>query len=536
MNSKTQNFTLVIFGASGNLTRRKLIPALFQLFQKERLPRNFSIVGVARTQMTDEEWAQSLENHVPWYESDARFTEKWTEFAQHLVYFPGDGTRLEVTRRLESFLGFLENEEPTTRIFYLATAPNLYQPILGAITNGVTKLAEVGIPYRIVVEKPFGSDLESAVRLNAALHGIFREDQIFRIDHYLGKETARNLLVMRFANSIFEPIWNRHFIQDVQITANEQTLVGRRAAYFNQSGILRDMFQNHLLQLLTLTAMEPPARMDSESIRDEKVKVLHSIRPFASPYEVETHTLRGQYLQPPFVLGEEEESLEPSTPTFAAVSFHVENWRWKGVPFFVRSGKGMSCRTTQIILRFRQPPQLLFPGNEACKPDVLLIQLQPAEGIQLYFQTKVPDTKMEISQAAMQFRFAQSFGPMPDAYERLLMDVIRADSGLFIRSDEVEAAWKIIDPIQRAWDGPLHEVPLAYPIGSWGPKGAEHWIERQGSSWFNLCPVLHEGRKEEKSGKVTEEMESPQNPKVFPLKEILPFPNAPKSDGIQIAP
>ncbi|MDO4630064.1 MAG: glucose-6-phosphate dehydrogenase, partial [Planctomycetia bacterium] len=460
-------------------------------FRKGRLPEEFNIVGVSRTAMSDEEWACSLENYVPWDDSSESFTKKWLEFTSHLVYFPGDATEKEVVLRLKSFLKFIENDVPCKRVYYLATSPDIYIGILNSLECETEKKLKEKYPVRIVIEKPFGSDLESAKILNKKLHVLFQEKDIFRIDHYLGKETAQNLLVLRFANSIFEPIWNRYFIQEIQITASEEALIGKRSGYYNRAGILRDMFQNHLLQLLTLVAMEPPVKLDSENIRNEKVKILNSILPFKTPEDVEKRTIRGAYIQLPPVLGEEEENrLEPTTPTFAAVEFRVENWRWKDVPFYVRSGKGMSCGTTQILLRFRQPPHLLFPESE-CEPDALLIQLQPAEGIQLYFQTKVPETAMEISQASMNFTFAEAFqSALPSAYERLLLDIFTGDSGLFIRSDEMEAAWRIIDPIQEAWDGDLWRIPYSYPIGSWGPTESENWLEKRGSRWFNVCPVM----------------------------------------------
>lgn len=612
MNVPPNPFTLVIPGASGDLTRRKLIPALFRLFQQKHLPENFNIVGVSRTPMSDEKWEKHLKEFISGKKTpekseaaeNSRAAEKsesagksgaagiseaagksgaagkseaaensgatgksesaahsdssensWDEFRTHLLYFTGDASQRETFSRLESFLKFVENGEATPRIFYLATAPALYHPILEAIAPGVETLEKEGIPTRIVVEKPFGSDLESAVRLNIALHGIFREEQIFRIDHYLGKETVQNLMALRFANSMFEPLWNRHFIHDVQITAGEDSLVGKRSAYYNQTGILRDMFQNHLLQLLCLTAMEPPASLAPEDVRNEKVKVLQCIRPFETPHDVERRTIRGQYRIPnlarksEFTLGltepvletelemtlkaAQEPVLEPQTATFAAVRLEIENWRWLGVPFYLRSGKGMSCRTTQIILRFREAPHLLFPRNlwekreifphdadktgkiskteemcvtekawKTCEKEgisgnsgrnVLLFQIQPAEGIQLYFEAKVPDAEWKLSQAAMHFTFAQSFpGRIPDAYERLLLDVLHGDSGLFTRNDEVETAWRLFDPVQNAWDAAAQSgiYPHPYEIGSWGPTESGTWMKNFGGEWFDLCPVL----------------------------------------------
>jgi len=504
-------FTLVIFGASGNLTKRKLVPALAQLFAKGQLPQNFRIAGVARKPMSNEEWFASLKDpegpadwpaNWPsnWETRSETQTEKgniWRNFAHHMTYISADGTSTEEMDRLGSQLDSMESCETPTRIFYLATSPELYQPILRALTPEVHRLRKKGVDCRIVVEKPFGVDLETAKELNAALRNVFPENRIYRIDHYLGKETARNLLVLRFANSIFEPLWNRQFIDHVQITASEDALVGHRAAYFNRAGILRDMFQNHLLQLLALTAMEAPASLDAESIRNEKVKVLQAIRPFQTPEEVRARTIRGQYI-PDTAYGNDEtgDALAPATPTFAAMELHIENWRWSGVPFYLRSGKGMGCRTTQILMRFRKPPHLLFPKTESCAPNSLLIQLQPAEGIQLGFVTKVPDTEKEIAHAAMSFTFARHYrDAFPEAYERLLLDVILGDLSLFIRGDETEIAWKIMDPIQNAWDthlsgGDPPEFPEKYEIGSWGPEGSDTWMESRGQQWFNVCPVL----------------------------------------------
>ncbi len=531
MNFLANPFTFVIPGATGNLTSRKLIPALFRLFEDGNLPENFNIVGVARTPFTDDEWEARLFDFIPASPDSeelkhskqpehskqpkspnspesASKTEKnrkktWNEFRTHLLYFPGDAAKRETFTRLESFLKFVENEVPTPRVFYLATAPMLYHPILNAMAPGVATLEKNGIPTRIVVEKPFGSDLKTARELNRVLHGIFREEQIFRMDHFLGKETVQNLLVFRFANSIFEPIWNRNFIHDVQITAGEASLAGNRIEYYNQNGVLRDMIQNHLLQLLCLTAMEPPAAFAANAIRDEKVKVLQCIRPFSTPHEVESDTIRGRYVETDAQsVTKLEPKLEPKTSTFGAVRFEIENWRWLGVPFFLRSGKGMSCRSTQIILRFRRPPHLLFTGMKPgergeilseLETDALLIQMQPAEGIQLYFQAKVPGTNLKLSQAAMNFSFAQTFPKrLPDAYERLLLDVLSGDSSLFARNDEVEEAWRLMDPIQNAWDAASEtgKMPFSYEIGSWGPSEADEWIQKFGSCWFNLCPVL----------------------------------------------
>jgi glucose-6-phosphate 1-dehydrogenase len=344
----------------------------------------------------------------------------------------------------------------------------------------------------VVIEKPFGTDLASARQLNQAVHRVFAEDQVYRIDHYLGKETVQNLLVLRFANSIFEPVWNRNFIDHVQITVAEELTIGHRAAYYDAVGVLRDMFQNHLLQLLTLTAMEPPCAYEADTIRDEKVKVLRAVRPMTRQ-EVAEGTIRGQYRK-----YRDEPGVPPDsrTATFAAVRFLVDNWRWQGVPFFLRSGKAMPCQTTQIVIQFRQPPHLLFAGGprDAADSNRLVIQVQPAEGIQVHFYTKVPDAGMKLRQTDLSFQYHEQFrGPMPEAYQRLLLDVIHGDASLFTRADEVELAWTIVDSIAAAWaEG--GEPPLAfYEAGDWGPPLAAAWIARQNRQWFDYCPVLGHG-------------------------------------------
>ena len=376
-----------------------------------------------------------------------------------------------------------------TRIYYLSMAPQFYETAVANLGAAGMAGEEHG-PRRIVVEKPFGTDLASARQLNRKIHEVFAESQVYRIDHYLGKETVQNVLVLRFANTIFEPVWNRNYIDHVEITAAESLTVGHRAGYYDTAGVLRDMLQGHLLQLLTLTAMETPVRFEAEAVRDEKVKVLRAVRP-VQPEDVVADTLRGQYRG-----YREEPGVRPDsqTATFAAIKLHVDNWRWQGVPFYLRSGKAMSCATTQLVIQFRQPPYMLFGGGPRDPRDSnrLVIQIQPAEGIQLHFHTKVPDAGMQLRMTDLSFRFREKFaGPMPEAYQRLLLDVINGDASLFARSDEVEAAWSIVDPIQSAWDTAAQPPLLLYEPGMWGPVEATEWMERQGRSWFDTCPVLH---------------------------------------------
>jgi len=481
--------TFCILGASGDLTSRKLIPALFQLFIKDRLPPDTRVVGLSRTKFSDQQWRASLAESTQKFLGDAYSHERWGEFAENLYYASLDINQPDDFQQLAKLLDRLEGSASSTRIFYLSTAPKLYSRTIAQL--GEAGLAdEAGGARRIVIEKPFGTDLASAQSLNADAHGVFEEQQIYRIDHYLGKETVQNLLVLRFANSIFEPIWNRTYIDNVQITVAEEVTVGRRGDYYDTAGVLRDMFQNHLLQLLMITSMEAPVRYESNFVRDEKVKVLQAVRPIA-PDTIADFTRRGQYegyLQEPGVPGDSQ------TATFAAVKLLIDNWRWKDVPFYLRSGKGMSCRTTQIVIQFRRPPHFLFSehSNQATDANQLVIQIQPAEGIQLHFQTKVPDAGMRLRTTDLDFRFADEFSKtIPDAYQRLLLDAMMGDASLFARSDEVELAWGIVDPIIAAWAGE-HAPPLhSYPLGMWGPDASTQWMYDHGRQWFDVCPVLH---------------------------------------------
>lgn len=480
--------SIVIFGASGDLTSRKLIPALFRLFHKKRLPEGSRIVGVSRSVFDHQQWRDSLRDAVAKHLGDDFNSETWNAFASNLYYQAGDIRDADSFQKLGQFLDSLETEKDAGRLYYLSTMPQLYAEAIGQLGAAGLANDEHGF-RRVIIEKPFGTDLATAKALNQSIHGVFREDQIYRIDHYLGKETVQNIFALRFANSIFEPIWNRRYVDHVQITVAEEVVVGRRAGYYDESGILRDMFQNHILQLMMITAMEPPARYDASLIRDEKVKVLHSVRRMTGG-DFAANTLRGQYKG---YLQEEGVPEASQAATFAALKLYCDNWRWKGVPFYLRSGKGMSCRTTQIVIQFRSVPHILF-AEKTREPigNRLVIQVQPAEGIQLHFETKVPDSEMKTRTSTLDFSFQRSDGvqAMPDAYQRLLLDALNGDASLFARSDEVELAWGIIDPIIAAWNSPAAPDLLTYPIGLWGPSEAGDWMKRQDREWFDVCPVI----------------------------------------------
>ena len=481
--------TIVIFGASGDLTSRKLIPALYELHRKKRLPEGTRIVGFSRTRFTHEQWRGKLAESTLQFVGDSFDASAWATFAPSIFYQAGDVNRAEDFTALDEFLHEIEPTEGAARIYYLSTAPRFYQPAIAHL--GATGMARRdGGERRVVIEKPFGTDGASARKLNQAVHEVFDEKQVYRIDHYLGKETVSNILVLRFANTIFEPVWNRNYIDHVQITAAEEVAVGHRAGFYESAGVLRDMFQNHLMQLLTLSAMESPSRLDADAVRDEKVKVLRAVRPM-EPEDVATDTLRGQYRT-----YRDEPGVDPQsdTATFAAVKLYIDNWRWQGVPFYLRSGKAMSCRTTQTVIQFRQPPHMMFEGGPRYRREAnrLVLQIQPAEGIQLHFQTKVPDTDMKLRLTDLNFNFRDAFsGELPEAYERLLLDVMQGDPSLFARSDEVEAAWRIIDPITATWQSPQAPPLALYESGGWGPPDSVEWMKDQGRQWFDTCPVLH---------------------------------------------
>ncbi|WP_425398785.1 glucose-6-phosphate dehydrogenase [Aeoliella sp.] len=480
--------SIVIFGASGDLTQRKLIPALYQLDRKGRLPADTRVIGFSRTKFSHDEWRKSLTESTQKFAGKNFDADSWDAFATKVFYHPGDIGNAEDFAALDKTLQEMEGGDQSERVYYLSTAPRFYGPAVEMLGNAGMADESTG-PRRVVIEKPFGTDGETARKLNEVVHNHFAEHQVYRIDHYLGKETVQNLMVLRFANSIFEPIWNRNYINHVQITVAEEVDIGSRAGYYETSGIIRDMFQNHILQLMMITAMEAPVKYAADPVRDEKVKVLQAVRPM-TPEMITADTFRGQY---DGYLEEKDVAADSQTATFAAMKLWVDNWRWQGVPFYLRSGKAMSCRTTQIVIRFRRPPHMLFENTSRnCEANQLVIQVQPAEGIQMHFQTKVPDQGMRFRQTDLDFRYDREFqGVMPEAYERLLLDALEGDASLFARADEVEAAWKICDPILQHWQNENQPPVYKYERGFWGPMESIEWMRETGREWFDTCPVLH---------------------------------------------
>ena len=492
--------TMVILGASGDLTRRKLMPALFHLMDDGLLSDDFHVIGVGRGKMTNQVFRNAMQDAVH-DETASTKHQSWDRFASRLQYLAGDLDDPETYSRLRDRLAEVEADNPGDgaeaggRLFYLALPPGVYESTLVHLSE--SELApriedDRQRPWvRIVIEKPFGHSLQSAQTLNRLIHTRFAEHQVFRIDHYLGKETVQNLLVFRFANSIFEPVWNRDHVHHVQITAAESVGVEHRAEYYEHAGIFRDMFQNHLLQLLALTAMEPPAVFRADAVRTEKIKVLDAIR--VGDGDIESHVVSGQYgpgtIAGKLVPGYLEElgvANNSTTPTYAALRLFIDNWRWQGVPFFLRSGKRLPRRATEIAIRFRQPPHLMFPTGQrnVMSPNVLTFRLQPDEGISLCFEVKAPDHDLRMVTSSMDFSYSRAFGPSShSAYETLLVDCMLGDATLFTRSDGVEAAWRVVDPIIAAGNQLSTIHPTAYPAGEWGPPEADALIAGAGAKW-----------------------------------------------------
>jgi len=505
-------FLIVVFGASGDLANRKLIPALYHLANEQLLPEQFTILGYARTEYTDDEFRElvldGLRDHMLDEHDGKEFDKaKGAEFVRHCFYQQGKYDSPESFTALRQRMTELDHEHNPqgNHLLYLATPPNVFESVTTLLHDCGLAESENGGWTRLIIEKPFGRDLQSAQRLNAHLLNLFSEDQIYRIDHYLGKETVQNILVFRFGNGIFEPIWNRNYIDNVQITVAEKLGVGDRGGYYDQAGAIRDMVQNHVMQLVALTAMEPPVAFDAKAVRDQKVNVMHSIRPL-DPAGVQRSVVRAQYGAgtvngKPMEGYLEAKGIAPNstTDTFVAWKLEIDNWRWNGVPFYIRTGKALPTKLSQIDIVFRKPPLLLFENiyNQFHLPsNVLSLRIQPDESIFLTFDAKRPGPVVDVDRVQMNFSYAASFGQeSADAYERLLLDALVGDGTLFIRRDEIEVAWDRVTRILNGWreaeDGakrqgqPLH-LPQ-YPAGAWGPDEADDLLKRDGRYWRNVA-------------------------------------------------
>ncbi len=501
-----QPIMLVVFGASGDLAKRKLIPALYHLAYHNLLPQKFTVLGFARTKYSDEQFRELARDGIKEYGISGLDEHIWHWFSQNLFYHTGNYDELESFQGLAKRVEELDSQRNTAanHLYYLATPPSVFKPITTLLHDVGLCQANADDLRRIVIEKPFGHDLASAQDLNEHLHNLFSEDQIYRIDHYLGKETVQNIMVFRFGNGIFEPIWNRNYINHIQITVAESLGIGDRGGYYDKSGAIRDMLQNHMMQLVSLTAMEPPVAFDTKAVRDQKVNVLRSIRPI-EPSEVHDWVVRAQYgpgvtdgKEIPGYLTEKGVPADSITETYVACKLDIDNWRWKGVPFYLRTGKALAAKDTEINIVFHKPPLLLFENLDSEKippSNVLTLRLQPDEGIRLSFDAKRPGPAVSIERVAMEFSYQDQFGHQPatDAYERLLLDAILGDTTLFIRRDEIEVAWDRITRILEGWHmqeeqarkvGKSLKLPK-YAAGTWGPREADELLANDGRYWRN---------------------------------------------------
>ena len=478
-------FTIVVFGGTGDLALRKLMPALYYRDKDRQIPDDAKVIGVSRSSQSRDEYIALIEKHLRMHVPAEDWDESvWTRFSRRVDFKPVDANDPKTWAEIASLL----KDDARIRVYYLSTPPDLFQPIC----LGLRDANMINDRSRIVLEKPIGRDLKTAEATNNAVGEVFREDQTYRIDHYLGKETVQNLMALRFANSLFEPLWNRNWIDHIQITVAESIGIGDRGNYYDRAGALRDMVQNHLLQLLCLVAMEPPRVFHADAVRDEKLKALRALRPFHSR-DVKGKLVLGQYAsgavdgQPvPSYLAEKGVAPDSQTETFMALKAEVDNWRWEGVPFYLRTGKRMPQRISEITIEFKPVPHLIFPDNKGqVTSNLLVIRLQPDEGIRLFLMSKVPGPggfRMQV--APLNLSFAETFKTRyPDGYERLVMDVVRGNPTLFMRRDEVEAAWKWTDTVLAAWED-QEKGPFLYTAGSWGPSAAVGLITRDGKSWF----------------------------------------------------
>jgi glucose-6-phosphate 1-dehydrogenase len=488
---------MVIFGASGDLTKRKLLPALYNLARDGLLSKHFAVIGLSRSAMTHDEFREKLGAELREYATAAFDEQLWNWFAERLYYLPGDMDKAETYQRLEKLLHEVDETHGTEQnhFYYLATAPQFFSPVVEQL--GAAGLAQQhgAVWRRVIFEKPFGRDLASARQLNRDVSKVLEENQVYRIDHYLGKETVQNIMVLRFANGIFEPVWNRRYIDHVQITVSEDLGVEERGGYYEHSGALRDMVPNHIFQLISLTAMEPPISFDADAVRDEQAKVLRAIQPMV-PEEVLRRTVRGQYgagtIDGEEVPGYREEhkvSPESTTETFVAMKVYIDNWRWADVPFYLRTGKRQPKRVTEIGIQFKRAPFILFRQTaiQQLTPNRLTLRIQPDEGISLTFGAKVPGPVLKMGTVDMDFKYADYFGSKPSTgYERLLYDCMLGDATLFQRADMTEASWAVVEPILDVWKAlPPRDFPN-YKAGTWGPQAADDLLEREGRAW-KIC-------------------------------------------------
>lgn len=493
--------SIVIFGASGDLTARKLIPALYHLFKEKQLPPNFRIIGFARREKTDDSFRAELRAALDQFSRTKPVDDAvWLEFAAHVVYCMGDLTDPAAYQKLKQRL--TDFGDPALRnnlLFYLAISPSQFGAAVEQLHQaGLLECHPITGWQRIVVEKPFGHDLASAHALNSELTRYAHENQVFRIDHYLGKETVQNILMFRFSNSIFERLWNRESVDHVQITVSEKHSIGGRSGYYEEAGAMRDMVQNHILQVLALVAMEPPVSLEAESIRDEKVKLLKSIRPL-TPADVARQVVRGQYFagvmegQPqPGYRQEPKVKPDSNVETYVAMKLLIDNWRWSGVPFYVRTGKCLPLGASEVRIQFRPTPNVLFAVVCGSKldPNALTLRLQPNEGISIRFNGKIPGTQVGVRPVRMHFSYDSEFGAYtPEAYERLLLEAVAGDATLFIRRDEVETAWNIVDSIRQGWEGSPLTNREFYAAGTWGPMAAEELLAQAGHVWRDPQPI-----------------------------------------------